>query len=79
MLTCASFRRCVDIDAKTVPIPGFPFANDKASEATAERLGNFSCSGVVSAILEEVLTYMNHHKGVEAPLIEKPLRSKVRV
>jgi len=33
--------------------------------------------GVASAILAEVVTYMNHHKGVEPPIIEKPLRSKV--
>jgi S-phase kinase-associated protein 1 len=33
--------------------------------------------GVHSAILSEVLTYMNHHKGVEPPIVEKPLRSKV--
>jgi len=33
--------------------------------------------GVASAILVEVIAYMNHHKGVEPPIIEKPLRSKV--
>jgi len=33
--------------------------------------------GVSSAILAEVITYMNHHKGVEPPIVEKPLRSKV--
>jgi len=33
--------------------------------------------GVVSAVLTEVVAYMNHHKGVEPPIIEKPLRSKV--
>ena len=33
--------------------------------------------GVESAILEKILKYMNHHKGVEPPIIEKPLRSKV--
>jgi len=33
--------------------------------------------GVASAILNEVVVYMNHHKGVEPPIIEKPLRSKV--
>jgi hypothetical protein len=32
---------------------------------------------VTSSILAEVVNYMNHHKGVEAPIIEKPLRSKV--
>jgi len=33
--------------------------------------------GVASGILAEVVAYMNHHKGVEPPIIEKPLRSKV--
>ena len=33
--------------------------------------------GVASSILTEVVAYMNHHKGVEPPIIEKPLRSKV--
>jgi S-phase kinase-associated protein 1 len=33
--------------------------------------------GVSSAILAEVINYMNHHKGVEPPIVEKPLRSKV--
>jgi hypothetical protein len=33
--------------------------------------------GVASSILMEVVSYMNHHKGVEPPIIEKPLRSKV--
>jgi S-phase kinase-associated protein 1 len=33
--------------------------------------------GVTSAILAEIITYMNHHKGVEPPIVEKPLRSKV--
>jgi hypothetical protein len=28
-------------------------------------------------LLVQVLVYMNHHKGVEPPIIEKPLRSKV--
>jgi len=29
-----------------------------------------------SEVLELVVTYMNHHKGAEPPIIEKPLRSK---
>jgi len=33
--------------------------------------------GVASNILTEVVAYMNHHKGTEPPIIEKPLRSKV--
>jgi hypothetical protein len=33
--------------------------------------------GVKSEILEEVIKYMNHHKGTEPPIIEKPLRSKL--
>jgi len=33
--------------------------------------------GVEGPILLKVADYMNHHKGVEPPIIEKPLRSKV--
>jgi len=33
--------------------------------------------GVKSDILEQVVTYMNHHKGVEPQIVEKPLRSKI--
>jgi len=33
--------------------------------------------GVSGPILEKVVEYVNHHKGVEPPIIEKPLRSKV--
>jgi S-phase kinase-associated protein 1 len=33
--------------------------------------------GVTGAILDLVVTYMKEHKGVEPPIIEKPLRSKV--
>lgn len=33
--------------------------------------------GVEGPILKLVTEYMNHHKGVEPPIIEKPLRSKV--
>ena len=33
--------------------------------------------GVSGAILELVVNYMKEHKGVEPPIIEKPLRSKV--
>jgi len=33
--------------------------------------------GVEGPILELVVEYMDHHKGVEPPIIEKPLRSKV--
>jgi len=33
--------------------------------------------GVTGAILELVVAYMKEHKGVEPPIIEKPLRSKV--
>lgn len=32
--------------------------------------------GVSGAILEEVVSYMNRHKGTEPPIVEKPLRSK---
>jgi S-phase kinase-associated protein 1 len=33
--------------------------------------------GVEGPILVLVVAYMNHHKGVEPPIIEKPLRSKI--
>jgi len=33
--------------------------------------------GVSGPILEKVVEYINHHKGQEPPIIEKPLRSKV--
>jgi hypothetical protein len=33
--------------------------------------------GVSSGILELIVIYMNEHKGVEPPIIETPLRSKV--
>jgi len=33
--------------------------------------------GVKADVLAEVVAYMSHHKGVEPPIIEKPLRSKV--
>jgi len=33
--------------------------------------------GVEGPILGEVVRYMEHHKGVEPPIVEKPLRSKV--
>jgi len=33
--------------------------------------------GVEGPILLEVIRYMEHHRGVEPPIVEKPLRSKV--
>ena len=33
--------------------------------------------GVRGEILGRVIEYMNHHKGTEPPIIEKPLRSKI--
>merc|ERR1712025_410760 len=33
--------------------------------------------GVEGPILKLVTEYMNHHKGVEPPIIDKPLRSKI--
>lgn len=32
--------------------------------------------GVTSNILEEIIKYMEHHKGTEPAIVEKPLRSK---
>ena len=34
--------------------------------------------GVKADILAKVVEFMQHHKGVEPPILEKPLRSKVR-
>ena len=34
--------------------------------------------GVKADILAKIVAYMEHHRGVEPPTIEKPLRSKVR-
>jgi len=33
--------------------------------------------GVKAEVLAKVVDYMNHHQGVEPPLIEKPLRSRL--
>jgi len=33
--------------------------------------------GVKGDVLSKVVDYMNHHKGTEPPIIEKPLRSKI--
>jgi len=49
----------------------------KTSLDTDDKASEVPIPGVVSTILLEVINYMNHHKGVEPPIIEKPLRSKV--
>ena len=36
-----------------------------------------SVPGVKAHVLKLIVDYMNHHKGVEPNLIEKPLRSKI--
>lgn len=33
--------------------------------------------GVQGELLDKVIEYLNHHNGVEPPIIEKPLRSKI--
>jgi len=42
-----------------------------------DKAENVDVPGVTGAILELVVQYMKEHKGVEPPLIEKPLRSKI--
>ena len=49
----------------------------KTTVETDETATEVPIPGVKSDILELVLQYMNQHKGVEPPIIEKPLRSKV--
>jgi len=49
----------------------------KTSLDTDPHAAEIPIPGVAGAVLHEVVTYMNHHKGVEPPIIEKPLRSKV--
>jgi len=34
--------------------------------------------GVKADILAKVVQFMQHHRGVEPPILEKPLRSKVK-
>ena len=49
----------------------------KTSLETDDKAGEVPIPGVTGAILELVVNYMKEHKGVEPPIIEKPLRSKV--
>jgi len=49
----------------------------KTSLENDENATEVPIPGVTGPILEKVVEYMDHHKGVEPPIIEKPLRSKV--
>lgn len=49
----------------------------KTSLENDDKADEVPIPGVTGAILELVVTYMKEHKGVEPPIIEKPLRSKV--
>jgi len=49
----------------------------KTSLENDENAAELPIPAVQGAILEKIVEYMNHHKGTEPPIIEKPLRSKV--
>jgi len=49
----------------------------KTSLENDDKADEVPIPGVTGAILELVVNYMKEHKGVEPPIIEKPLRSKV--
>jgi len=49
----------------------------KTSLENDDKADEVPIPGVTGAILELVVAYMKEHKGVEPPIIEKPLRSKV--
>ena len=49
----------------------------KTTLVNDERATEVPLSGVTGKVLELIVQYMTEHKGVEPPIIEKPLRSKV--
>lgn len=49
----------------------------KTSLENDDKADEVPIPGVTGAILDLVVAYMKEHKGVEPPIIEKPLRSKV--
>jgi S-phase kinase-associated protein 1 len=49
----------------------------KTSMENDDKADEVPIPGVTGSILELVVQYMKEHKGVEPPIIEKPLRSKV--
>jgi S-phase kinase-associated protein 1 len=49
----------------------------KTSVENDDKSDEIPIPGVTANILELVVNYMNEHKGVEPPIIEKPLKSKV--
>ena len=49
----------------------------KTSLENDDKAEDVPIPGVTAAVLELVVDYMKEHKGVEPPIIEKPLRSKV--
>lgn len=49
----------------------------KTSLDTDDSATELNIPGVEGAILEQIVKYMEHHKGKEPPIIEKPLKTKV--
>lgn len=49
----------------------------KTSLETDDKATELPIPNVTAKVLKEVVDYINHHKGTEPPIIEKPLRSKV--
>jgi len=49
----------------------------KTSMETDSSASEVPMPGVKGDVLAKVVEYMNHHKGTEPPIIEKPLRSKI--
>jgi len=49
----------------------------KTSLETDDKATELPIPNVRANVLKEVVDYINHHKGTEPPIIEKPLRSKV--
>lgn len=49
----------------------------QTSLSTDHSCNELPLPGVKTNILEKICEYMEHHKGTEPPIIEKPLRSKV--
>jgi len=66
-------KKAVDIEKKHAFISVLVKTSIENDQAATE----VPLPGVEGPILEEVIRYMQHHKGVEPPIVEKPLRSKV--
>ena len=65
-------NKCYQVDIKCASISRLVHSSLE-NDAEAQEVPILSVEGLV---LEKVVTYMNHHKGTEPPIVEKPLRSK---